>query len=78
MDVQGIYSRQRHVPTDATVVEIDAGCCEFNNHVRARRTIAVDVLQPSISIALLRLYLELRPAWRIFGQQSFAIAVRRG
>ena len=30
------------------------------------------------SIALLKLYLKLRPAWRIFGQQSFFIATPRG
>lgn len=29
------------------------------------------------SIALLRLYLKLRPAWRVFGQQSFLIATPR-
>jgi SAM-dependent methyltransferase len=185
---------QRHVPEQATVVEIGAGYCEFINHIRARRKIAVDlnpdtrdhaaadvevitsstsrvdalddgvadivfasnflehlsredilatlrevrrllrpggrflVLQPNIryckedywqffdhitplcersltealemsgltvvhclsrflpfttqgrlpnSIGLLRLYLKLRPAWRIFGQQSFLIATPR-
>ena len=30
------------------------------------------------SIALLKLYLKLRPAWRVFGQQSFFIATPRG
>lgn len=30
------------------------------------------------SIGLLKLYLKLRPAWRIFGQQSFFIATPRG
>jgi SAM-dependent methyltransferase len=30
------------------------------------------------SILLLKLYLRLRPAWRIFGQQSFFIATPRG
>ena len=30
------------------------------------------------SIMLLKLYLKLRPAWRIFGQQSFVIATPRG
>ncbi len=186
---------QRHVPAEATVVEIGAGYCEFINHIRAARKIAVDlnpdtrrhahpdvevltsstaridgvadgtadivfasnflehltrdeilatlsevrrilephgrflILQPNIrycredywqffdhitplcersltealettgmqvvyclsrflpfttqgrlpnSIALLRLYLKLRPAWRIFGQQSFLIATPRG
>ncbi len=186
---------QRHVPTDATVVEIGAGYCEFINHIRAGRKIAVDlnpdtqvhagpdvtvitsstarvesladgtadivfasnflehlsredilatlrevhrllkpggrflILQPNIrycredywqffdhitplcersltealettgfeviyclgrflpfttqgrlpnSIGLLKLYLKLRPAWRIFGQQSFFIATPRG
>ncbi len=186
---------QRHVPADATVVEIGAGYCEFINHIRAGRKIAVDlnpdtqvhagsdvtvvtsstaridalpdgtadvvfasnflehltrddilatlrevrrllkpggrflILQPNIryckedywqffdhitplcersltealettgfevtyclgrflpfttqgrlpnSIGLLKLYLKLRPAWRIFGQQSFFIAVPRG
>lgn len=186
---------QRHVPTDATVVEIGAGYCEFINHIRAGRKIAVDlnpdtqkhaaqdvtvvtssttrvealsdrtadvvfasnflehltrddilatlrevhrllkpggrflILQPNIryckedywqffdhitplcersltealettgfdvtyclgrflpfttqgrlpnSIGLLKIYLKLRPAWRIFGQQSFFIAVPRG
>lgn len=186
---------QRHVPTDATVVEIGAGYCEFINHIGARRKIAVDlnpdtrvhaapevevitsstsriepladasadvvfasnflehltredilatlrevrrilrpggrflILQPNIryckedywqffdhitplcersltealettgfdvpyvlgrflpfttqgrlpnSIALLKLYLKLRPAWRIFGQQSFFVATPRG
>ena len=34
---------QRHVPTDATVVEIGAGYCEFINHIKARRKIAVDL-----------------------------------
>ncbi|MBA2355649.1 MAG: class I SAM-dependent methyltransferase [Acidobacteria bacterium] len=185
---------QQHVPPGATIVEIGAGYCEFINHIRAGRKIAVDlnpdtrthagpdvevitsvtsridglesgladvvfasnflehlsredilatlrevrrvlkpsgrflVLQPNIryckedywqffdhitplcersltealettgfevvsmrgrflpftthgrlpnSIALLRLYLKLRPAWRIFGQQSFAIAAPR-
>ncbi len=186
---------QRYVPASATVVEIGAGYCEFINHIRAGRKIAVDlnpdtrqhagadvevvlssttriealpddvadvvfasnflehltredilatlrevrrllapggrflILQPNIryckedywqffdhitplcerslsealettgfdvpyvlgrflpfttqgllpnSIALLRLYLKLRPAWRIFGQQSFLIATPRG
>jgi SAM-dependent methyltransferase len=186
---------QRHVPPDATVVEIGAGYCEFINHIRAGRKIAVDlnpdtrvhagpdvtvitsstahvpsladgtadivfasnflehlsredilatlrevrrllkpggrflILQPNIryckedywqffdhitplcersltealettgfevvyclgrflpfttqgrlpnSIGLLKLYLKLRPAWRIFGQQSFFIATPRG
>lgn len=186
---------QRHVPTDATVVEIGAGYCEFINHIQAGRKIAVDlnpdtrvhagpdvtvitsstsriedladgaadivfasnflehlsreeilatlrevhrllkpggrflILQPNIryckedywqffdhitplcersltealettgfevvyclgrflpfttqgrlpnSIGLLKLYLKLRPAWRIFGQQSFFIATPRG
>lgn len=185
---------QAHVPEDATVVEIGAGYCEFINHIRAGRKIAVDlnpdtrthagpdvtvitsstsridtladasadvvfasnflehltredilatlrevrrvlrpggrflILQPNIryckedywqffdhitplcersltealettgfdvpyvlgrflpfttqgrlpnSIALLKLYLKLRPAWRIFGQQSFFIATPR-
>lgn len=186
---------QRHVPTDATVVEIGAGYCEFINQILAGRKIAVDlnpdtrlhagpdvtvvtsstsrvealadgtadivfasnflehlsrddilatlrevrrllkpggrflILQPNIryckedywqffdhitplcersltealettgfevvyclgrflpfttqsrlpkSIGLLKLYLKLRPAWRIFGQQSFFIATPRG
>lgn len=186
---------QRHVPADATVVEIGAGYCEFINQIRAGRKIAVDlnpdtrlhagpdvtvvtsstsriealadgtadivfasnflehlsredilatlrevhrllkpegrflILQPNIryckedywqffdhitplcersltealettgfevvyclgrflpfttqgrlpnSIGLLKLYLKLRPAWRIFGQQSFFIATPRG
>jgi SAM-dependent methyltransferase len=30
------------------------------------------------SITLLKLYLKLRPAWRIFGQQSFFMATPRG
>ncbi len=30
------------------------------------------------SVMLLRLYLKLRPLWRIFGQQSFFIATPRG
>ncbi|BCS34684.1 hypothetical protein TBR22_A39100 [Luteitalea sp. TBR-22] len=185
---------QQYVPADATVVEIGAGYCEFINHIRAGRKVAVDlnpdtrghagpdvavitsstshiaplgdasadvvfasnflehltredilstlrevrrilkpggrflVLQPNIryckedywqffdhitplcdrsltealemtgfrvpyvlrrflpfttqgrlpnSIALLKLYLKLRPAWRIFGQQSFLIATPR-
>ena len=34
---------QRHVPDDATVVEIGAGYCEFINHIRASRKIAVDL-----------------------------------
>ncbi len=34
---------QRHVPVDATVVEIGAGYCEFINHIRAGRKIAVDL-----------------------------------
>jgi SAM-dependent methyltransferase len=185
---------QRHVPEDATVVEIGAGYCEFINHIHAARKYAVDlnpdtrrhaapdvtvvtastaemsaiadstadiafasnflehltreqilatlrevrrvlkprgrflILQPNIryckedywqffdhitplcersltealemtgfdvpyvlgrflpfttqgrlpnSIALLKLYLKLRPAWRIFGQQSFVIATPR-
>lgn len=29
------------------------------------------------SIGLLKLYLKLRPAWRLFGQQSFLIATPR-
>lgn len=185
---------QRHVPETATVVEIGAGYCEFINHIRAGRKIAVDlnpdtrthagpdvtvlttstsriegvddgvadivfasnflehlpreeilatmrevrrilkpggrflILQPNIrycredywqffdhitplcersltealemtgfrvvsmlgrflpfttqgrlpnSLLLLRLYLKLRPAWRLFGQQSFAVATPR-
>lgn len=185
---------QHHVPETATVVEIGAGYCEFINHIRAGRKIAVDlnpdtrrhaapevtvitsstaridgiddgtadvvfasnflehltreqiletlrevrrvlrpggrflILQPNIryckedywqffdhitplcersltealettgfdvpyvlgrflpfttqgrlpnSIALLRLYLKLRPAWRLFGQQSFFVATPR-
>lgn len=185
---------QRHVPETATVVEIGAGYCEFINHIRAGRKIAVDlnpdtrthagpdvtvlttstsriegvddgvadivfasnflehlpreeilatmrevrrilkpggrflILQPNIrycredywqffdhitplcersltealemtgfrvvsmlgrflpfttqgrlpnSLLLLRLYLKLRPAWRVFGQQSFAVATPR-
>ncbi len=185
---------QQYVPRDATVVEIGAGYCEFINHIRAGRKIAVDlnpdtrkhaagdvevvttstsriaglgdgvadvvfasnflehlsrpdilatmrevrrvlkpggrflILQPNIryckedywqffdhltplcersltealemsgfrvvsmlgrflpftthgrlpnSLVLLRLYLKLRPAWRIFGQQSFAVAAPR-
>ncbi len=186
---------QRHVDQAGTVVEIGAGYCEFINHIRARRKIAVDlnpdtqrhaaadvevilsstsrvetlpdgmadvvfasnflehltregilatlqevrrilrpggrflILQPNIryckedywqffdhitplcersltealetsgfdvpyvlgrflpfttqgrlpnSVALLKLYLKLRPLWRIFGQQSFFIATPRG
>jgi SAM-dependent methyltransferase len=34
---------QRHVPADATVVEIGAGYCEFINHITAGRKIAVDL-----------------------------------
>jgi SAM-dependent methyltransferase len=34
---------QRYVPADATVVEIGAGYCEFINHIRAGRKIAVDL-----------------------------------
>jgi len=34
---------QRHVPEDATVVEIGAGYCEFINHIRAARKFAVDL-----------------------------------
>jgi SAM-dependent methyltransferase len=34
---------QRHVPETATVVEIGAGYCEFINHIKARRKIAVDL-----------------------------------
>lgn len=34
---------QRHVPVDATVVEIGAGYCEFINHIRAGRKVAVDL-----------------------------------
>ncbi len=34
---------QRHVPADATVVEIGAGYCEFINNIRAGRKIAVDL-----------------------------------
>jgi SAM-dependent methyltransferase len=34
---------QRYVSTDATVVEIGAGYCEFINHIRAGRKIAVDL-----------------------------------
>ena len=34
---------QRHVPTDATVVEVGAGYCEFINQIHAGRKIAVDL-----------------------------------
>jgi SAM-dependent methyltransferase len=34
---------QRHVDANATVVEIGAGYCEFINHIRAGRKIAVDL-----------------------------------
>jgi SAM-dependent methyltransferase len=34
---------QRHVPADATVVEIGAGYCEFINHIGAARKFAVDL-----------------------------------
>lgn len=34
---------QRYVPEDATVLDMGAGYCEFINHVRAARKIAVDL-----------------------------------
>ena len=34
---------QRFVPRDSLVVEVGAGYCEFINHIRARRKIAVDL-----------------------------------
>lgn len=34
---------QRYVPTDATVLEVGAGHCEFINNIAARRKIAVDL-----------------------------------
>jgi len=34
---------QRWVPTDATVLDLGAGSCEFTNAIRAARRIAVDV-----------------------------------
>lgn len=34
---------QAHVPASATVVEIGAGYCEFINHIRAERKVAVDL-----------------------------------
>src|SRR3972149_4628434 len=34
---------QRYVPEDGVVVDIGAGYCEFINHIRAARRIAVDV-----------------------------------
>lgn len=33
----------RYIPTDATVLDIGAGYCEFINHVQARRRIAIDL-----------------------------------
>ena len=33
---------QRYVPEDATVVDLGAGYCEFINHIRAARRIAVN------------------------------------
>jgi SAM-dependent methyltransferase len=39
---------QRHVPRDATVVEVGAGYCEFINHIEAARKYAVD-LNPDTS-----------------------------
>lgn len=33
----------RYVPADGTVLDIGAGYCEFINHIRARRRIAVDL-----------------------------------
>jgi SAM-dependent methyltransferase len=43
--IWGILCRrffQRYVPEDATVVDLGAGHCEFINHIRAARRIAVD------------------------------------
>ena len=41
--VLGRHFFQRYVPAGATVVDIGAGYCDFINHIRAGRRIAVDL-----------------------------------
>lgn len=41
----------RYVPAEATVLDIGAGYCEFSNHIRARRRIAVDLNPETVHAA---------------------------
>lgn len=42
---------QRYVPPEAAVLDIGAGYCEFVNHIRARRRIAVDLNPDTARVA---------------------------
>jgi SAM-dependent methyltransferase len=41
----------RYVPPGGTVLDIGAGYCEFINHIRARRRIAIDVNPDTVRVA---------------------------
>jgi len=40
---------QKYVPEDSTILEIGAGYCEFINHIRAKKKIALD-MNPDVEI----------------------------